>query len=146
MQFPERFSDLPEYAFPRLRRLLDGTPPGGPVRAMSIGEPKHPLPALVATTIAAHASEFALYPPNEGTPTGSLVICRATARPRAASFSGSRWATVRRPRSRSGATQGSASSPAATFRARYPMERIPGAPSFASRSSRRTTTWQAGSR
>ena len=68
MQLPERFSDLPEYAFPRLRRLLEGTPPGGPVRAMSIGEPKHPLPALVAETVAAHAAEFALYPPNEGMP------------------------------------------------------------------------------
>jgi aspartate/methionine/tyrosine aminotransferase len=66
MQFPERFSDLPEYAFPRLRRLLDGTPPGGPVLSMSIGEPRHPLPPLVAETIAAHAAEFSLYPPNEG--------------------------------------------------------------------------------
>ena len=24
MQLPARFADLPEYAFPRLRRLLDG--------------------------------------------------------------------------------------------------------------------------
>ncbi len=39
MQFPERFSSLPEHAFPRLRRLLDGRAPGGPERAMSIGEP-----------------------------------------------------------------------------------------------------------
>ena len=56
MQFPARFSDLPEYAFPRLRRLLEGTPPGGPELAMTIGEPKHPLPALVAATVAAHAA------------------------------------------------------------------------------------------
>ena len=68
MQFPARFSDLPEYAFPRLRRLLEGTAPGGPELAMTIGEPKHPLPALVAATVAAHAHEFALYPPNDGTP------------------------------------------------------------------------------
>ena len=68
MQFPARFSDLPEYAFPRLRRLLEGTAPGGPDLAMTIGEPKHPLPALVAATVAAHAHEFALYPPNDGTP------------------------------------------------------------------------------
>ena len=47
MQFPARFSDLPEYAFPRLRRLLDGVPPGGPELAMTIGEPKHPLPEMV---------------------------------------------------------------------------------------------------
>ena len=68
MQFPARFSDLPEYAFPRLRRLLEGIPPGGPELAMTIGEPKHPLPAFVASTIAAHAQEFALDPPNDGTP------------------------------------------------------------------------------
>ncbi len=68
MQFPERFSALPEYAFPRLRRLLDGIPPGGPELAMSIGEPRHPLPPVIAETIAAHAREFGLYPPNDGSP------------------------------------------------------------------------------
>ena len=68
MQFPARFADLPEYAFPRLRKLLDGVPAGGPELLMTIGEPKHPLPTLVAETIAAHAGEFALYPPNDGTP------------------------------------------------------------------------------
>jgi N-succinyldiaminopimelate aminotransferase len=68
MQFPARFSDLPEYAFPRLRRLLEGTPPGGPDLAMTIGEPRHPLPPVIAATIAAHAHEFALYPPNDGAP------------------------------------------------------------------------------
>lgn len=68
MQFPARFSDLPEYAFPRLRRLLEGVAPGGPEVLMTIGEPKHPLTVLVAETIAAHAHEFAVYPPNDGTP------------------------------------------------------------------------------
>lgn len=75
MQFPARFSDLPEYAFPRLRRLLDGVPAGGPELLMTIGEPKHPLPALVPATIAAHAGEFALYPPNDGTPALRAAIC-----------------------------------------------------------------------
>jgi N-succinyldiaminopimelate aminotransferase len=28
MTFPERFSNLPDYAFPRLRALLDPHPPG----------------------------------------------------------------------------------------------------------------------
>jgi aspartate/methionine/tyrosine aminotransferase len=68
MQFPERFSDLPEYAFPRLRRLLHGVPAGGPELVMTIGEPKHPLPGMVAEVVAAHAHEFAVYPPNEGAP------------------------------------------------------------------------------
>ncbi|MGR3366836.1 MAG: aminotransferase class I/II-fold pyridoxal phosphate-dependent enzyme [Sagittula sp.] len=66
--FPERFSNLPAYAFPRLRALLDSTEPGGPVRHMSIGEPKHPYPLWISDTLVAHAHEFAKYPPNEGTP------------------------------------------------------------------------------
>ena len=37
MVFPERFSNLPEYAFPRLRKLLDGIDPGGDIISMSIG-------------------------------------------------------------------------------------------------------------
>ena len=68
MQLPERFSALPEYAFPRLRRLLRDLAPGGPELAMTIGEPKHPMPEIIARTIAEHAGEFALYPPNEGAP------------------------------------------------------------------------------
>lgn len=66
MQFPERFASLPEYAFPRLRRLLADVPPGGPELAMSLGEPRHAPPALLAETIAAHAGEFGRYPPNDG--------------------------------------------------------------------------------
>ena len=68
MTFPERFSGLPEYAFPRLRRLLDGHPPGGDVVHMSIGEPQHPMPDFVGPVIADHVAEFGRYPPNEGTP------------------------------------------------------------------------------
>ncbi len=68
MEFPERFSNLPEYAFPRLRRLLDSHSPGGETIAMTIGEPRHPMPAFLAATLAAHVAEFALYPPNDGTP------------------------------------------------------------------------------
>jgi N-succinyldiaminopimelate aminotransferase len=68
MQAPKRFSALPEYAFPRLRRLLAGHAPGGPEIPMSIGEPRHPLPGLIAPAIAAHAHEFSRYPPNEGAP------------------------------------------------------------------------------
>ena len=68
MVFPSRFSTLPVYAFPRLRRLLDGHAPGGDPIAMSIGEPRHPMPGFVAETLAAHVGEFAKYPPNEGTP------------------------------------------------------------------------------
>lgn len=68
MSFPERFSNLPEYAFPRLRRLLDGHAPGGPVVPMSIGEPQHAFPAWVAKIVGEHAGDFGKYPPNDGTP------------------------------------------------------------------------------
>ena len=68
MQAPERFSDLPEYAFPRLRALLDGTAPGGDVLAMSIGEPRHPMPDFVRQTLADGLDGFSRYPANNGTP------------------------------------------------------------------------------
>ncbi|GAA0305349.1 aminotransferase class I/II-fold pyridoxal phosphate-dependent enzyme [Rhodovulum strictum] len=68
MTFPERFSNLPDYAFPRLRRLLDGHAPGGAPLHMTIGEPQHAFPDWVTGIIADHAQEFGKYPPNEGTP------------------------------------------------------------------------------
>ena len=68
MTLPERFSDLPEYAFPRLRALLDAYAPGGDVMHMSIGEPRHAFPGWVAGIIASHAEEFGRYPPNAGLP------------------------------------------------------------------------------
>ena len=68
MQFPARFADLPEYAFPRLRTLLAGVAPGGPELAMTIGEPRQPLPPRVAELVGRHVAEFGRYPPNDGTP------------------------------------------------------------------------------
>ncbi|MDP3862787.1 MAG: aminotransferase class I/II-fold pyridoxal phosphate-dependent enzyme [Phaeovulum sp.] len=68
MAFPERFSSLPEYAFPRLRKLLDKHAPGGSPISMTIGEPRHAMPGFLAETLAAHIDEFAVYPPNDGSP------------------------------------------------------------------------------
>ena len=68
MLFPERFSDLPEYAFPRLRALLGEIPPGGDVLLMSIGEPKHPFPDWVGQVLADNIADFGKYPPNDGSP------------------------------------------------------------------------------
>ena len=68
MAFPERFSNLPDYAFPRLRKLLDAHAPGGDPIAMTIGEPRHPMPDFVGQILAAHLEGFAVYPPNDGTP------------------------------------------------------------------------------
>jgi aspartate/methionine/tyrosine aminotransferase len=66
--FPERFSNLPAYAFPRLRALLDVHEPGGPVMHMTIGEPRHAMPEFVARIMAENIEGFAKYPPNDGTP------------------------------------------------------------------------------
>lgn len=68
MAFPERFSNLPDYAFPRLRKLLDHHAPGGEPIAMTIGEPRHAMPDFVGPILAANLSGFAVYPPNDGTP------------------------------------------------------------------------------
>ena len=68
MAFPERFSNLPEYAFPRLRTLLDAHAPGGAPIAMTIGEPRHSMPDFVGEILAANLSGFGVYPPNDGTP------------------------------------------------------------------------------
>ncbi|MFN6978853.1 MAG: aminotransferase class I/II-fold pyridoxal phosphate-dependent enzyme, partial [Gemmobacter sp.] len=68
MAFNERFANLPAYAFPRLRALLDSHAPGGEAIAMTIGEPKHPAPDWLGTALAAEAAGFSVYPPNEGAP------------------------------------------------------------------------------
>ncbi len=67
MAFPERFSNLPAYAFPRLRALLDSHDPGGEPINMTIGEPKHAFPAWVPEVIAENAAGFGKYPANDGT-------------------------------------------------------------------------------
>ncbi|MEM7178122.1 MAG: aminotransferase class I/II-fold pyridoxal phosphate-dependent enzyme [Pseudomonadota bacterium] len=68
MDYPRRYADLPEYAFPRLRRLLDGIAPGGPEVPMSIGEPQHPVPDFVGPIMLEHSATLSKYPPNEGIP------------------------------------------------------------------------------
>jgi len=66
MDTPQRFSGLPEYAFPRLRAHLDGIAPGGPVVDMTIGAPRHPMPPFVGDVLAANLDGFRPYPVNEG--------------------------------------------------------------------------------
>ena len=68
MAFPERFSNLPDYAFPRLRKLLDAHAPGGEPIAMTIGEPRHDMPEFVGRILADNLAGFGVYPPNDGTP------------------------------------------------------------------------------
>lgn len=80
MMFPERFSNLPDYAFPRLRKLLDAYPAGGSVIHMSIGEPRHAFPAWVGDAIAGALDGFGRYPPNDGTAELQTAIARWVAR------------------------------------------------------------------
>ena len=75
MTYPERFSNLPAYAWPRLRALLDVHEPGGDPINMTIGEPRHPFPAFVSDVLAASVGEFAKYPKNEGAPELLAAIC-----------------------------------------------------------------------
>ena len=69
MKAPERFSALPDYAFPRLRTLLADVPPGAsdPIE-MTIGDPRHDPLAFVGEVVAREAAGFRGYPPNEGAP------------------------------------------------------------------------------
>ena len=56
--FPERFANLPPYAFPRLRALLDPHSAGGPVVHMTIGEPRHAFPAWIADILSREIAGF----------------------------------------------------------------------------------------
>lgn len=66
MMYPERFSNLPAHAWPRLRALLDVHEGGGTPIHMTIGEPKHAFPAWVTDVITQNAAGFNSYPPNDG--------------------------------------------------------------------------------
>ena len=68
MMYPERFSNLPAHAWPRLRALLDAHEGGGVPVHMTIGEPKHAFPQWVMDVINTHAAGFNSYPPNDGAP------------------------------------------------------------------------------
>lgn len=68
MVYPERFSNLPAHAWPRLRALLDVSDGGGDPIHMTIGEPKHKFPSWVMDVISDNAEGFNSYPPNEGSP------------------------------------------------------------------------------
>ncbi len=63
-----RFDELPPYAFPRLRALLDATTPGNAPINMSIGEPQHQLPEFVTDVLHKERAGYAKYPPMGGTP------------------------------------------------------------------------------
>ncbi|CAA7614439.1 aminotransferase class I/II-fold pyridoxal phosphate-dependent enzyme [Magnetospirillum sp. SS-4] len=61
----DRLDTLPDYPFARLAKLLGGAPASDTI-VMSIGEPQHAPPALVAETVAANAHLWGKYPPANG--------------------------------------------------------------------------------
>jgi len=75
MNFPERFSNLPEYTWPRLRALLDSHESGGDVLNMTIGEPRHAFPDFVGQMLAEHVAGFSKYPANNGSDALLAAIC-----------------------------------------------------------------------
>src|SRR5258708_12633392 len=69
--------DLTDYPFEALRTLLNPVTPrvNDEVILMSVGEPQHQPPALLAETLARHAHEWNKYPPMAGTPDLRQPIC-----------------------------------------------------------------------
>lgn len=63
-----RLAELPEYAFPRLRQLLDEIPPGQAPIDMTIGEPRHGAPDFIAPILTRYMALYGKYPPIGGTP------------------------------------------------------------------------------
>ena len=65
-----RLSRLQPYPFDRLRALIAGTPPNAALRPidLSIGEPRHPTPALVKDALTAALNGLAQYPRAAGLP------------------------------------------------------------------------------
>jgi N-succinyldiaminopimelate aminotransferase len=62
-----RLDQLGDYPFARLAALLKDKPGAEPI-IMSIGEPQHPAPVVVAETLAREAAGWGRYPPMAGTP------------------------------------------------------------------------------
>jgi aspartate/methionine/tyrosine aminotransferase len=65
-----RLGSLGDYPFTRLAGLLEGVAPRSNLEpiVMTVGEPQHAPPALIAETLAAHAHLWGKYPPVAGTP------------------------------------------------------------------------------
>src|SRR5437588_1282045 len=70
MPLNPQLDTLSDYPFEALRTLLNPVTPvvNDPPILMSLGEPQHQPPALLAETLAAHAHEWNKYPPMAGTP------------------------------------------------------------------------------
>lgn len=77
-----RLAALQPYAFEKLRALLDGVEPNPNLRPinLSIGEPKHPTPALIREALTGALDGLAAYPATAGTPALRDAIAQWLAR------------------------------------------------------------------
>lgn len=66
MEFLEWFSNLTNYAFQRLRALLDQNPAGGDVENIKITDPKRALPAWGKDILVVSMGGLNSYPTNNG--------------------------------------------------------------------------------
>jgi N-succinyldiaminopimelate aminotransferase len=73
---------LQPYPFEKLRALLAGAPPNAALRPinLSIGEPKHPTPALVKSALTEALDGLSVYPLTAGLPALRQAIARWLAR------------------------------------------------------------------
>ena len=70
MPLNPQLDTLSDYPFEALRTLLNPVTPrvNDPPILMSLGEPQHQPPTLLAETLAANADKWNQYPPMAGTP------------------------------------------------------------------------------
>jgi aspartate/methionine/tyrosine aminotransferase len=69
-------SGQPISPFTRLNALLAGVQPGLPPINMHVGEPQHPIPGFVGSTLSEHLPEFGKYPPIIGPDTLRQTIAQ----------------------------------------------------------------------
>jgi N-succinyldiaminopimelate aminotransferase len=63
-----RFQQLPAHTWTQLRALLDKVPAGRNASLdLTIGEPRHPMPAFINEVLEANSAGYAKYPPIQGT-------------------------------------------------------------------------------
>jgi succinyldiaminopimelate transaminase len=74
--FNDRLERVGDYPFDRLRALLGPIEPAAGVEPISLalGEPQHPTPDLIRTTVEANAALWGKYPPMKGTPDARAAI------------------------------------------------------------------------
>lgn len=69
-----RIHHLRPYPFERLRDLLADLTPGMDPIHVHLGEPQHPVPAVVAPCLAQHAGDWGRYPPVQGTEAFRIAV------------------------------------------------------------------------